>query len=88
MNLIKYQQTDIDKIHLYRTDPLESKYRLLINGREKVGIENLENLKALINYSQTIDDVSENLEDYKTIKKRNVLIVFDDLIAGIDLIKH
>ena len=51
LNLIKqkqHQQKDIDKIYLYVKDPLEPKYQLLINGREKVGIENLKNTKAFI----------------------------------------
>ena len=34
---------DIDKIYLYVKDLFESKYQLLVNGREKVGIENLRN---------------------------------------------
>ena len=63
MNLIKHQQPDIDKTYSYVKDPFESKYQLLINRREKVGIENLKNPKAFIDYSQTIDDVYENLED-------------------------
>ena len=36
---------------------------MYINGRKKVGIEILENPKAFIDYSQTIDDIYENLED-------------------------
>ena len=36
LNLIKHQQPDIDKIYFYVKDPFESKYQLLINGREKV----------------------------------------------------
>ena len=52
-----------------------------INGREKVVIENLKNQKAFIDYSQTIDDVYENLEDYNPIRKRRVLIVSDDMMA-------
>ena len=51
---------------------------MLINGREKVWIENLKNTEAFVDYSQTIDDVHENLEDYNPTKKRKVLIVFDD----------
>ena len=39
--LIKHQRPYIDKNYLYVKDPLESKYQLLINGREKVVIENL-----------------------------------------------
>ena len=57
---------------------------MLINGREKVGIENLKNPKAVIDYSQTIDDVYENLEDYNPTTKRRVLIVFDNMIADME----
>ena len=56
---------------------------MLINGREKVGIENLINPKAFTDYSQSIDDVYENLEDYNPTKKRRELIVFDDMKADI-----
>ena len=62
LNWIKYQQPDTDKIYLYVKVPFESKYHLLINGREKVGIENLKNPKAFTDYSQKID-LHENLED-------------------------
>ena len=65
-------------------DSFESKYQLLINRREKVGTRMLKNLKAFIDYSQTIDDVYEHLEDYDPIKKRRVLIVFDDIIADME----
>ena len=81
MKLIKHQRQNIDKIYLYVKNPFESKYQLLINERERVGIENLKNAKAFIDYSQTIDDVYETLEDYNPTKKRRVLIVFDDMIA-------
>ena len=81
LNLIKRQRPDFDRIYLYVKDPLQSKYQLLINGREKVGIKNFKNPKEFIYYSQTIDDVYENLEDYNPTKKRRVLIVFDDMIA-------
>ena len=60
-----------------------SEYQLLINGREKVGIKNLKNPKAFIDYSHTIDDVYENLEDYNPTKKRGLLIVFDGMIVDI-----
>ena len=64
LNLIKHQQPGIDKF--YVKDPSKSKYHLLINGIEKVWIENLKNpnAKAFTDYSQAIDDVYENLEDY------------------------
>ena len=44
LNLIKHQP--IDKIY----DPFDSKYQLLINGREKLGIKQTKNAKAIIDY--------------------------------------
>ena len=84
MNLIKNQRQDIHKIYLCVKHPFESKYQLLINGIEKAGIKKLKNQKAFIDYSQTIDDVYESLEDYNPTKKRRVLIVFDDMIADME----
>ena len=84
LNLIKYQRPDIDKIYLYVKDAFESKYQLFINGREKVGIKTLKNPKAFIDYSQTIDDVYENLEYYNPTKKRRKLILFDDMITDVE----
>ena len=54
LNLIKYQREDIDRIYSYVKDSFESKYRLLIKGREKVEIENSKNPNSFIIYSQTI----------------------------------
>ena len=47
-------------------------------------IKILKSLKAFNDYSQTIDDVYENLEDYNSTRKRRVLIVFDDMIADME----
>ena len=81
---MKYQLPDIDKIYLYAKDPFESEYLFLINGRKKVGINELKNPKAFIEYLQTIDDVYENLEDYNPTRKRKVLIVLDDMTANME----
>ena len=88
LNLIKHQRPDIDKIYLYVKDPFESKYQLRINGREKVVVENLKTPKAFIDYSQTVGDVYENLEDYNPTIKRRVFIVFDDMIADMESNKN
>ena len=58
--------------------------KLLINRRKKVGIKKLKTSTAFIDYSQTIDDLYENLKDYDPLKKRKVLIVFDDMIADVE----
>ena len=81
LNLIKHQRPDIDKIYLYVTDSFKSKYQLLINGREKVGINTPKNLKVFIDHLQVIDDVYKKLEDYNATKTRRVLIVSDDVLA-------
>ena len=46
---------------------------------EKVGVENLKDSKAFIDYPQTIDGVYKNLEHYNPTNKRRVFIVFDDM---------
>ena len=83
LNLIKHQRPDINKIYLYVKDPFKSKYQLLINGRQKGGTEILKNPKAFFDYSQTTDDVYENLKDYNPTKERRV-IKFDDMIADME----
>ena len=80
LNLTNYQPTDIDKIYLYFKDSFESKYQLLINWREKAWVKQFNLSKALINYSQTIDNIYQNLED--PTNKIKVLIAFDDIIAN------
>ena len=60
LNLTKNQRPDVDKIYLSIKDPFKSKYQLLINNREKVGIKKLKSPKAFIDYSLTINDVYEN----------------------------
>ena len=80
LNLIN-NQPDIDKIYLYAKDPYEKKYRNFINKLEKVGLNHFNDPKAFMEYSNDMQDVSKNIEDYNPIKKHKVLIIFDDMIA-------
>ena len=57
---------------------------MFVNGREKVGIDILKNPKAFIDYSQTIVDAYENLEDYNSTKKRRALMLFDAMIVDME----
>ena len=50
----------------------------------EVRIKKLKHPQAFIDYSQTIDDVYENLEDYNPTKKRKVLILFGDMIPDME----
>ena len=63
---------------------IHSKYHLLINNRKNIGIKKIKNPKMFIDYSQTIDDVYQNLEHYNLTNKMRVLIVFDDMIADME----
>ena len=80
LNLIN-NNLDIDKIYLYAKDPFETKYQYLIKKLEKVGLDHFDDPKAFMEYSNDMQDVYKNIEDYDPIKKRKVLIVFDDMIA-------
>ena len=74
-------QPNIDKIYLYANDLYEAKYQYLIKKREKVGLSHYDDPKAFIEYSNDMQDVYKNIQDYSPRKNRKVLIVFDDMIA-------
>ena len=80
LNLIN-NQPDIDNIYLYAKDPYEKKYQYLINKREKVGLNHFNDPKAFMEYSNDMQDVYKNIEDYNLIKNCKVLIIFDNMIA-------
>ena len=80
LNLIN-NQSDIHKIYLYAKGPYEKKYQYLISKREKVGLNYFNDPKAFMEYSNDMQDVYKNIEDYNPIKKRKILIVFGDMIA-------
>ena len=69
LNLIN-EQRDIDKIYLYAKDLSEFKYEHLIKNRENAGIKRLNDPKAFIDCSNTMDDVYENIEDYNPNRKK------------------
>ena len=63
LNLIN-NQPDIHKIYLYAKDPYEAKYQYLINKREKVGLDHFKDPKAFMEYSNDMEDVHKNIENY------------------------
>ena len=73
--------TRIDKIYSYTKDPYEAKYQYLINILEKVGIDHFDDPKAFIEYSNDMHYVYKNIDEYNLDKEREILIVFDDMIA-------
>ena len=78
----------IDKIYLYAKDIHEPKYEYLINKREQAGIKNLNDPHAFIEYSDDMNDMLDDINDYNKNRDKKVLIVFDDMIADIEYNKN
>ena len=53
----------------------------MINKRESIGLKYFNDSKAFIEYSNDMQDVYENIDEYNIDKDRKILIVFDDMIA-------
>ena len=84
LNLIQKNNNNlIDKIYLYAKDLEEPNYQLLIGKRENAETKNLNDTNTFFKYSNTIDDVYDDINDYNPKRKRKVLIVFGDVIADI-----
>ena len=66
---------------MYAKDFSEPNYEFLIRKCEDIGIKQLNDPKAFIECSNTMDDVYENIDDYNPTSERKILIVFDDMIA-------
>ena len=80
LNLIT-NQPDTDKIYLDAKDPYEAKYQFLINKTESAGLKHFNDPKAFIEYSNDMQDVYKNINDYNPNKENKILIVFNDMIA-------
>ena len=68
LNLINYQ-LDIDKIYLQAKVSYEVKQQFLIRKREKVDLDYFNGSKDFIEYSNDMQDVYKNIEEYNSGKK-------------------
>ena len=68
LNLINHK-ANIDKIHLYAKYLCEEKYPFLINKREKTDLKYLNDPKAFIEYSNDMDGIYKNIEEYESKEK-------------------
>ena len=66
---------------MYAKDPYEAKYQLLINKTKSTGLKHLNDPKAFIEYSNDMQDVYKNIEEYNIDKERKIWIAFDNMIA-------
>ena len=60
----------------------------MINKREQAGIKNLNDPHAFSEYSDDMNDVYENINNYNKNRDKKVLIFFDDMIADIEYDKN
>ena len=54
---------------------------MLINKRVSAGLNYLNESKAFIEYSNGMDDIYKNLQEYNPNRKPKVLVLFDDMIT-------
>ena len=80
LNLIN-NQPDIDKIYFYAKDPYEDKCQYLINKRECLGINHLNDPQAFFEYSDDMHKVYKNVDNYNPHKENQILTVFGNMIA-------
>ena len=77
---LKNNQPDIDKRYLYVKYQYEPKFQFLINKRESTGLKHSSDPDTFIEYSNDMYDVYKNIDEYNLSKKREILIVLDDMI--------
>ena len=61
---------------------------MLINKRESIGVKYFNDSKTFIEYSNDMEDIDKNTEEFNLNKKRKILIVFDDRIADMLINKN
>ena len=72
---------------MYAKDPYEEKYQFLISKGESTGLMHFNHPKAFIEWSNDMQDIHKNIEEYNIDKKCKILIVFHDMIADMINIK-
>ena len=58
-------------MYLYARDLSESKYQFLIKKRENAGIKHVNNLNAFIECSNTMENVSEDIDNYNPKREKS-----------------
>ena len=74
-------QPDIYKINLSANDPYADKYQESIKKRGSTGLKYCEDPKSFIEYSNDIDYICKNIEEYNSSSERKILIIFKDIIC-------
>ena len=67
LNLISHEP-DTDKIYLYAKYPYKGKYQFLIKKREDLGRKHFNKSKAFIKFSNHMQDVYKDIEEFNSEK--------------------
>ena len=78
----------IDKIYLYAKNLTEPKYMFLINNRKNAGIKHFNDSTAFIEYSNDMNNVLDDINNYNKNREKKVLIASDDMNADIEYNKN
>ena len=62
---------------MYAKDPYKAKYQFLINKQESTGLKHLNESRTFIEYSNNMDDIYKNIEEYNPNIKMKIIISFD-----------
>ena len=65
---------------MHAKDPYEAKYQFVINKRESTGLKHFNDPKAFIEYSNDMQNVYKNIDEYNEDKERKILIVFINML--------
>ena len=82
LNLIK-EQMILTKFICMQKDLSKPKFEFLIKKCDDAGTKHFNDPNAFIEYSNTMDGVYGNIDDYNPSRNRKILIAFDDMIADI-----
>ena len=58
---------------MYAKDPYEAKYQFLITKRKSTGLKNVNYPKVFIEYSNDMQDLYKNIDEYNVDKERKIL---------------
>ena len=64
----------------------ESKYQLLIKKTEDADVKHYNDQRAFIEFSNPIDNVYNNINDYNPNRNHKMLPIFDNMIADMNII--
>ena len=72
---------EIDRATLYAKDVYKFTYRFLINKRKDADLKHFNDRKSFTECLNDIKDVYKSIEEYNSENRRQVVIVFDDMIT-------